>query len=94
MADDPAERRERAHLARVALPLADGLRQRVEEARERAAGLCLDVDRGRDVLEVGRAEPLAHRVDRLRERASEPLLAEDARELLRRGGARRRRRCP
>ena len=62
-------------------------RQRVEERGERAAGLCLDVDGGRDVLEVGRADPLAHGVDRLVERAPEPLLAEHARELL--GGRRR-----
>ncbi len=78
-----AERRQRVHLAGVALPFSNGLRQRVEEARERAAGLGLDVDGRRHVLEVGRADSLAHGIDRLVERSSELLLSEHACELLR-----------
>ena len=60
----------------------DRLRERVEEAGERAAGLGLDVHGGRDVLEVARPDPLAHRGERLVERPSEPLFAEHAAELL------------
>ena len=70
------------HFPGMPLPLAHRLRQRVEEAGERAAGLGLDVDGDCDVLEIVRSDPPAHRVDRLVERKPEPFFAEHARELL------------
>ena len=79
----PAEAGERLELAGVPLPFADRLRERVEETGERAAGLGLDVHGRCDVLEVARADALAHRGERLVERPAEPLLAEHAGELLR-----------
>ena len=87
-------RGQRAHLAAVLLALADGVGDGLEDAGERAADLALDLHRRGDVEQVVRAEPLAHRDERLLERPAEPRLGEHAAQLGADRRARPRPRCP
>src|SRR6266540_1766174 len=67
----PAHRGQPADLPSELLPLADGVRDHVEEARERTADLALD-RHGRDrELEVLRAGALGHHLERLVHRPSQ-----------------------
>src|SRR6266545_1075628 len=64
------------------LPLANRVRDHVEEACQRATHLSLHVDRGHDEREVLRLDAIGHLAQRVVHRASETGLGEDPLELL------------
>ena len=71
-----------SHLARELHAAAHGVGDHVEDLRERATDLALDVDCQHDELEVLRAQPVGHRLQGLVGGAAEPGLGLDALELL------------
>ena len=73
---EAAVRRVDAHLAQHLEPLADDVREVVENLRQVAAGVALDQHRGDEEADVEQRHPLGQLVQRVAQRQAEVLLVE------------------